>query len=227
MLPENLTSIVYSAFGRCESLEEVDLSLCEKLKEIGGYVFQNCKSLESIKLPENLISIEEYAFSDCESLRSIEIPDTVKRIKEGAFSGCKLLRKLSLPESLKKLESLTGDYRSTINVDLSKCKNIKVLSEKLDYANEVLPLPMGVEEVLADVLPSDVKVVLLPPTMKVMEDSADNILCYAPELESLDFRGVLYVLPKYYDSYCEQASIEGANIQVEKIPDEYLYFYDE
>lgn len=227
VLPENLTSIVYSAFGRCESLEEVDLSLCEKLKEIGGYVFQNCKSLESIKLPENLISIEEYAFSDCESLRSIEIPDTVKRIKEGAFSGCKLLRKLSLPESLKKLESLTGDYRSTINVDLSKCKNIKVLSEKLDYANEVLPLPMGVEEVLADVLPSDVKVVLLPPTMKVMEDSADNILCYAPELESLDFRGVLYVLPKYYDSYCEQASIEGANIQVEKIPDEYLYFYDE
>lgn len=205
----------------------IDMSKCHKLTKIGEEKFAECKSLERIDLPDSITTIGEQAFYGCESLKSIRLPKNLTSIGEGAFNICKLLRKLSLPESLKKLESLTGNYRSTINVDLSKCKNIKVLSEKLDYANDELTLPVGVEEVLADVLPSDVKVVLLPPTMKVMEDSADNILCYAPKLESLDFRGVLYVLPQYYDSYCEQASIEGANIQVEKIPDEYLYFYDE
>ena len=231
VLPKNLTSIGEWAFECCKSLEDVDLSLCEKLKKIDTYTFSSCKSLEIIKLPDNLTSIGEYAFDDCVSLRNIEIPDTVKEIESDAFSGCKLLRKLSLSESLKRLGSL-GDC--SINVDFSKCKNIKVLNERLNFANKILVLPMGVEEIMSDALTSNVEELYLPPTIKVMGDSyfynCPNIYCYAPKLESLeleDFNGTLFVLPQYYDSYCEQASIEGANIQVEKIPDDKLYFYDE
>ena len=231
VLPKNLTSIGKSAFYGCESLEDADLSLCEKLKKIDESTFCCCKSLESIKLPDNLTSIGESAFDDCVSLRNIEIPDTVKEIERYAFSGCKLLRKLSLPESLKRLGSI-GDR--SINVDFSKCKNIKVLNERLNFANKILVLPMGVEEIMSDALTSNVEELYLPPTIKVMGDSdfynCPNIYCYAPKLESLeleDFNGTLFVLPQYYDSYCEQASIEGANIQVEKIPDDKLYFYDE
>ena len=231
VLPENLTSIGYGAFLGCESLEDADLSLCEKLKKIDQSTFSCCKSLESIKLPDNLTSIGTDAFAHCVSLRNIEIPDTVKEIKRDAFFGCKLLRKLSLPESLKRLGS-SGDC--SINVDFSKCKNFKVLNEQLNFANKILVLPMGVEEIMPNAFKSNVEELYLPPTIKVMGDSyfynCPNIYCYAPKLESLeleDFNGTLFVLPQYYDSYCEQASIEGANIQVEKIPDDKLYFYDE
>ena len=59
--------------------------------EIDKNAFSFCKSLESIKIPNNIKKIGKEAFSHCTSLKKIIIPNTVEKISENAFLDCKSL----------------------------------------------------------------------------------------------------------------------------------------
>ena len=63
IIPENVTSIEYSAFRDCSSLTSI--SLPEGVTSIGSYAFYGCSSLTAITIPENVTSIGRYAFSGC------------------------------------------------------------------------------------------------------------------------------------------------------------------
>ena len=65
-------------------------------------LFQDCKSLTSVTLPENAKTIEFTAFSGTTALESIDLKN-VETISEYAFSGSGI-KKLVFPESLKKVE---------------------------------------------------------------------------------------------------------------------------
>ncbi|WP_414429583.1 leucine-rich repeat domain-containing protein [Bullifex sp.] len=58
---------------------------------IGDRVFVNCKSLESIVIPEGVKSIGEECFFDCGNLKSVVIPSSVKSIGEYSFDRCNKL----------------------------------------------------------------------------------------------------------------------------------------
>lgn len=64
------------------------VSLPSTLREIGTFAFDECASLKSITLPQNLEKIEGYAFADC-SLDTVTIPKSVREIGGNAFLGVK------------------------------------------------------------------------------------------------------------------------------------------
>ena len=54
--------------------------------------YSNCKSLQSVTIPDSVTSIGNWVFSNCKSLQSITIPDSVTSIGNDAFSGCESLQ---------------------------------------------------------------------------------------------------------------------------------------
>ena len=77
------------------------------VNKIGNYVFQKCKGISSITIPNTINSIGKSAFEYCTSLISIEIPNSVISIGESAFWGCSSLTSVIIPNSVKKIERNT------------------------------------------------------------------------------------------------------------------------
>lgn len=110
ILPSTLVSLGDNAFEGTPALESVDLR--EALKEIGQDVFKNsgvktvtffgcpdkinsgmfngCKNLTEVTLPEGLQTIPDKMFMNCTSLSDITLPASVTSIGEQAFAGCQL-----------------------------------------------------------------------------------------------------------------------------------------
>lgn len=240
LLPESLSSIGKSAFCGCK-IRNIDFSACKLLSKFPDSLFNMCKSLEEVVWPPHLKEIGDVAFSDCESLRRVELPDSVEVLGEQVFSGCKL-KSLSLPKNIKKLPVLTVALRAEAQIkslDMSRCKNLKVLTAPITCSSKTIVFPIGVEEIETAVFeynkPGQFESIFLPPTIKEVElnNSADdaNVYCYARELENvkdiIEKCACLLVLPQYYDSYYDQAVAEGAEGYLEKISEDKLYFYDE
>ena len=70
------------------------------------YMFNDNKSITSIKLPDTLTKIHRCMFFDCENLTNIEIPDSVTDIGAYAFRGCKSLSKIELPDTITNIGDL-------------------------------------------------------------------------------------------------------------------------
>ncbi len=120
IIPKSVKEIGSSCFFDCSELIDVKILGAEK---IGEFAFNNCYSIESIELPDNLLTIGGNAFYNCENLKTITIPKGVEDISFGlfelcyslktitilgkiktvgssAFSGCKELREIILPETI-------------------------------------------------------------------------------------------------------------------------------
>ena len=240
LLPESLSSIGKSAFCSCK-IRNIDFSACKLLTKFPANLFNECKSLEEVVWPPHLKEIGDVAFSDCESLRRVELPDSVEVLGEDIFQGCKL-KSLSLPKNIKKLPVLTVALRAEAQIkslDMSRCKNLKVLTAPITCSSKTIVFPVGVEEIETAVFkynkPGQFESIFLPPTIKEVElnnSAADaNVYCYAPELENvkdiIEKCACLLVLPQYYNSYYDQAVAEGAEGYLDKISEDKLYFYDE
>lgn len=90
-LPESLETIDRRVFSSCRSLKSIDLSQC-KLTSLQYSVFYGCSSLEKVSFPKNLYSIDHSCFESCESLTEVSFPATLKSIDDAAFKGCSSLR---------------------------------------------------------------------------------------------------------------------------------------
>lgn len=117
--PKNVETISYSCFCGCKSLEEVEnldeiseiglegFSSCTSLKKVNlkkvqiiyNSAFQDCETIEDIKLYENANSIEAYAFKGCKNLKNVFLPDSVYSIGDQAFYDCDSLQLVCLPKT--------------------------------------------------------------------------------------------------------------------------------
>ena len=69
-------------------------------KVLGGGVFQNCKNLTSIVIPNNVSTIGMAAFENCSKLTSVIIPDSVTIIDNNAFYDCSALMDVIMGNSV-------------------------------------------------------------------------------------------------------------------------------
>jgi hypothetical protein len=74
----------------------------DTVTQIGGFMFDGCVNLKSIKLPENLQDMWQYAFART-SIEAIEIPGTVKSIAPFTFYDSKELKKVVLNEGTRRI----------------------------------------------------------------------------------------------------------------------------
>ena len=71
-----------------------------KVTGLGKYLFNQCKEVTSVTIPEGVTSIGPRAFNFCYGLKSVTIPSSVKTIGDWAFSACFQLQSVTMPESL-------------------------------------------------------------------------------------------------------------------------------
>lgn len=109
-LPNNTTSIGQYAFYGCEYMRDFNINTNSGLTTIQSRTFQNCKSLESIYVPNTTTSIGTEAFRNCLSLHNIHIGSNVRSIDTTAF------RSNSATEYLD-IDSITVDVNNEIYSD--------------------------------------------------------------------------------------------------------------
>ena len=81
-------SAFQGAFNYADGINTVSFERGSKLITIGDDAFHDCKTLNSIELPEGLTTIGDYAFIGCMKLSTITIPSTVTSIGAIAFVAC-------------------------------------------------------------------------------------------------------------------------------------------
>lgn len=87
---EGTTRIDNLTFAGCENLKNLPYGLPSTLESIGHNAFTECKSLESVTIPQNVNWIQEEAFKDCSKLTSVisRIPDpTNMTFEKDVFTG--------------------------------------------------------------------------------------------------------------------------------------------
>ncbi|MCR4954667.1 MAG: leucine-rich repeat protein [Treponema sp.] len=104
-IPDWVTSIESSAFGRCSSLTSIEIP--DSVTSIEDNAFNGCTSLTSIEVPDSVTRIEDNAFNGCTSLTSIEIPDSVTSLGSRAFYGCTSLTSIEIPDSVTSIGGYT------------------------------------------------------------------------------------------------------------------------
>ena len=126
----NTNTITTKEYSGSKTLETIKIIQSSNISCIGEFAFRDCKSLQSVHLPDGVTKIEEGAFAGCSSLQSVHIEDTtvttiekvsfrqcsslqsihlpagVTSIKKGAFGFCSSLQTLHLPDGLKSIEEL-------------------------------------------------------------------------------------------------------------------------
>ena len=85
------------------------------VEEIHGEAFYNCKTLETVTIPNSVIDIDVYAFWNCTNLTSAIIGDGVTQVIHTIFDGCEKLKVVSLGRNVKIFE---GFYNCISLMDL-------------------------------------------------------------------------------------------------------------
>ena len=83
---------------------------------VGNYMFYNCKSLTTLKLPKTVKKIEQNAFYNCQSLKECTLPESLSEINDKAFAKTNL-SEVTFPASLTSIK-----YKA-----FSECSNLKTL----------------------------------------------------------------------------------------------------
>ena len=102
IIPPSVNSIGDGIFDFCRKLNSINIP--EGVEVIPRLAFSSCGSLSTIKLPSTINQINDYAFDGCSRLSSIDIPEGVEEISEGAFRFCSSLSSIHLPSTLKRIK---------------------------------------------------------------------------------------------------------------------------
>ena len=151
VIPASVKIIQGAAFYGCKNLKKVVFE-SDKIDELHG-CFQNCTSLQSIKLPRYVGLTSYEMFSGCTNLTSVTLPENLTEIKDGTFENCTKLTTINIPASVTKVGSHVFSD-SVVSLDLShvleigeftfdNCKSLKnlKLNSKLkdDFLMEIYP----------------------------------------------------------------------------------------
>ena len=112
VIPDSVTTIGYSAFSSCASLERVTIG--NSVTTIGDEAFYRCYSLTSVTIGNSVTTIGSSAFEYCRSLESVTIPDSVTTIGYSAFSSCASLERVTIGNSVTTIGSSAFKYCNSL-----------------------------------------------------------------------------------------------------------------
>ena len=98
-------------------------------------IFQGCKSLKEVVMPENITEISNCAFENCTSLEHIEIPDGVMYLNDGLFDGCTSIRTVNLPVTI---EAITSPSVLPENATIILDTNCEYVEQYIDNLPDTL-----------------------------------------------------------------------------------------
>ena len=111
---------------------------------IGQYAFENCSSLSTINLPENLSYIGPAPFIGCKRLSSVYISCSPTIINSNVFYGCESIKEISFD-----IETVTSTFRGfssvekiyltekVMNIEEKAFAELNKLTDVICYPNEV------------------------------------------------------------------------------------------
>jgi len=100
-VPKSVERLSSGCFYNCVNLRSLIFEDGSVLKHIDEYVFQNCKNLENINLPESLKTVRAHAFWNCSKLPThLVLPKSLEEIETTAFFNTKI-KSVTLPEQCK------------------------------------------------------------------------------------------------------------------------------
>ena len=103
--------IGYGAFAECKSIES--LVIPETVTTIENYAFSQCSQMQTMIIPNSVVSIGQYAFAGCSSLENLKIPNEIKAISYGAFFDCTSLKNVEIPEGIQTIGGMVfGNCKS-------------------------------------------------------------------------------------------------------------------
>ena len=138
-IPQGVTHIAYGAFCNT-SLKKVILP--DSLKELGEYVFENCRKLEEVTLSKQLEILPKGTFKDCRKLNQINNTDNLKYILLEALLDTEIQ-----PKSFSEDNLCFAAYESMVyNMDVEN----SYLSEKMGIPIEVFEEPVDSERIWID-----------------------------------------------------------------------------
>lgn len=166
-----------------------NVSLPVGLNEIQTGAFDNCRTLKTMVIPDNVHMIGMFAFQNCGSLTTITIPDYVEELKSFCFGYCSNLRECHLGSSVKDIDgaaftgavSLQSFGISEINPNFSVNDGIlfskdmsKLIRCPLAYYSEELFLNDDIETIESNAFASCTNIAKfkLPESLKEIGSSA-------------------------------------------------------
>lgn len=138
-------SIGTYVFENCKSLK--GMRVPENIKTIPRGMFKGCSSLSSIALPQYLLSIDDYAFDGCSSLVDIKLPIYLNSLGYRALADCSKLTSLDLPSSLQNIGSYAfAGCNAMERIDANMAAPITASQSTfngIDFSNCYLYVPTG------------------------------------------------------------------------------------
>lgn len=103
--PDGLTSIGRYAFGSIWGVTEIEIPA--SVTRIGGGAFQWCGNVEKIKFNAGiqLEELESGVFEHCRKLQNMVVPESVKKINIAAFRDCSVLEYVVLSTGVNEINS--------------------------------------------------------------------------------------------------------------------------
>ena len=128
VIPNNVTSIGYSAFSGCTGLHSITLpNTVTTIEDAAFYdlhipvynehIFAHMPTSfdGAYNIPNGIKQIAGYAFINCSNLTSITIPNSVTSIGYSAFSGCSGLTSITIPNGVKSISTLAFGWCTSLS----------------------------------------------------------------------------------------------------------------
>lgn len=100
VIPDSVRSIGMYSFENCSSLQSVKM-YCNRIAKLNAGTFANCFSLANVDMTcKKMTAIEDECFRSCYSLQKISLPNTIEHIGNSCFESCYNLKDIDIPKSL-------------------------------------------------------------------------------------------------------------------------------
>ncbi|MDE5599649.1 MAG: leucine-rich repeat domain-containing protein, partial [Ureaplasma sp.] len=104
---DNLTKIADRAFMNCSSLTQITFP--ESLTYLGAASFY-ATGLIDVVIPKQITVIKQALFEECRSLKTVKLEGNVTEIQNTAFRRCKALETINIPDSIQSIQALAFQY---------------------------------------------------------------------------------------------------------------------